>query len=454
MESQSVEQLVFEGMLDRAVVVKSSSAMMSSDAGLIPIRQFDQRWQFTRRLAECLDDTRSDPTHGVGEMINQRLFGIIAGYEDCNDHDDLRGDPVFKILAGRQPTDDELASQPTLSRFENSITPSMLQRLIDFNITTGIERLKMHHDGAVPDEIILDIDPTDDATHGRQQLSLFHGFYKQHQYLPQIISEPTTRHVFLAWLRPGTAHPSLGADDDLMRVVSELRQAQANVAIHVRGDCGFGLPKMYDICEKNGLSYTFGIASNARLKVLAEALMQRAVDGYNESGTKQRLFTHFEYQADSWPHARTVVAKAECQAAGTNLRFVVTSLDVSTDDQARQVYDDYIQRGESEQRNDELKNGLSMDRLSCQRFKANFWRLLLHVAAYNLLNAFRDSPETPAELRRAQPQTWRCRVIKVAARITESSRRIVVELSSSWPHWPLYQAVSHRAATGLIPAPG
>ena len=198
MESQSVEQLVFEGMLDRAVVVKSSSAMMSSDAGLIPIRQFDQRWQFTRRLAECLDDTRSDPTHGVGEMINQRLFGIIAGYEDCNDHDDLRGDPVFKILAGRQPTDDELASQPTLSRFENSITPSMLQRLIDFNITTGIERLKMHHDGAVPDEIILDIDPTDDATHGRQQLSLFHGFYKQHQYLPQIISEPTTRHVFLA----------------------------------------------------------------------------------------------------------------------------------------------------------------------------------------------------------------------------------------------------------------
>ena len=186
MESQSVEQLVFEqlvfeGMVDRPVVVKSSAAMMSSDAGLIPIRQFDQSWKFTRRLAECLDDTRSDPTHAVGEMINQRLFGIIAGYEDCNDHDDLRGDPVFKILAGRRPTDDELASQPTLSRFENSITPAMLQRLIDFNMTTGIERLKMHHGGDVPDEIILDIDPTDDATHGRQQLSLFHSFYKQHQ---------------------------------------------------------------------------------------------------------------------------------------------------------------------------------------------------------------------------------------------------------------------------------
>ena len=458
MESQSVEQLVFEGMVDRPVVVKSSAAMMSSDAGLIPIRQFDQRWKFTRRLAECLDDTRSDPTHAIDEMLSQRLFGIIAGYEDCNDHDDLRNDPVFKILAGRRPTGDELASQPTLSRFENSVTPAMLQRLVDFNITTGVERLQRQH-GDVPDEIILDIDPTDDATHGRQQLSLFHGFYKQHQYLPQIISEPTTKHVFLAWLRPGTAHPSLGADDDLMRVVSGLRKAKAGVTIHVRGDCGFGLPKMYDVCEENELSYTFGMASNARLKVLAEDLMQRAVDGYHASGIKQRLFTRFKYQADSWPHARTVVAKAECQAAGTNLRFVVTSLNVSTDDDARQVYDDYIQRGESEQRNDELKNGLSMDRLSCHRFKANFWRLLLHVAAYNLLNAFRDSPETPTELRKAQPQTWRCRVIKVAARITESSRRIVIELSSSWPHWPLFLAVSHRSlnlnrsATGLIPAP-
>jgi hypothetical protein len=130
---------------------------------------------------------------------------------------------------------------------------AMLQRLIDFNISTGVERLKMHH-GDLPDEIIPDIDPTDDATHGRQQLSLFHGFYKQHQYLPQIISEPTTKHVFLAWLRPGVAHPSLGADDDIMRVVCSLRRAKADVAIHVRGDCGFGVPKMYDACEENSLN--------------------------------------------------------------------------------------------------------------------------------------------------------------------------------------------------------
>ena len=453
MESQSaLTQLVFEGMIDRPVIVQPSAGMMSSDAGLIPLRELDRRWKFTERFADCLDDPRIDPDHTQAEMIRQRLFGIIAGYEDCNDHDDLRSDPVFKIVAQRSPGDDDLASQPTLSRFENSVTPAMLMRLMEFHITTGVERLQQHHGGELPDEVILDIDPTDDATHGRQQLTLFHGYYKQHQYFPQIISEPTTKHVFLAWLRPGAVHPSLGADDDLLRVVTALRNGKPDVSIHVRGDCGFGVPKMYDVCEENGLSYTFGISTNARLKVLAQGLMDQAVAQYEQTSQKQRLFTHFDYQAESWPHPRTVVAKAECQAVGTNLRFVVTSRKVTSDEQAEDVYDAYIQRGESEQRNDELKNGLSMDRLSCHRFAANFWRLLLHVAAYNLLNAFRDADEIPETLRRAQPQTWRVRLIKVAARVIQSTRRTLIEVSSSWPHWTIYTQATQRAQT--FPLPG
>lgn len=453
MESQgALQQLVFEGMIDRPVVVRPSAGMMSSDAGLIPLRELDRRWKFTERFADCLDDSRVDPDHTLDEMIRQRLFGIIAGYEDCNDHDDLRSDPVFKIVAERNPCDDDLASQPTLSRFENSITPAMLMRLIEFQITTGVERLQQQHGGSLPDEVILDIDPTDDATHGKQQLTLFHGYYKQHQYFPQIISEPTTKHVFLAWLRPGAVHPSLGADDDLLRVVTALRKDKPDVSIHIRGDCGFGVPKMYDVCEENGLSYTFGIATNARLKVLAQELMDRAVTQYEQTGQKQRLFTHFEYQAESWPHPRTVVAKAECQAVGTNLRFVVTSREVASEIEAEQIYDAYIQRGESEQRNDELKNGLSMDRLSCHRFAANFWRLLLHVAAYNLLNAFRDADEIPETLRHAQPQTWRIRLIKVAARVIQSTRRTLIEVSSSWPHWSIYTRAAVRSQT--FPLPG
>ena len=445
MDSQGVQkQLSFERITDRPVLVQPSAGMMSSDAGLIPVRELDRCWKFTERFAGCLDDSRVDPDHTLDEMIRQRLFGIIAGYEDCNDHDDLRSDPVFKIVAQRNPADHDLASQPTLSRFENAITPAMLMRLIEFQVTTGVERLRQHHRGSLPNEIILDIDPTDDATHGKQQLTLFHGYYKQHQYFPQIISEPTTKHIFLAWLRPGAVSPSLGADDDLLRVVTALRNAKPDVSIHIRGDCGFGVPKMYDICEKQGLSYTFGIATNARLKVLARELMDRAVAQYEQTGQKQRLFTHFKYQAESWPHPRTVVAKAECQAAGTNLRFVVTSGNATSDAEAEALYDAYIQRGESEQHNDELKNGLSMDRLSCHRFLANFWRLLLHVAAYNLLNAFRDSDEIPASLRHAQPQTWRVRLIKVAARVIQSTRRILVEVSSSWPHWPLYVQATAR----------
>ena len=453
MKSQTVWQRTLEFAGCKPVIVETSEALLTSDAGLLPLREFDRRWQFTERMAACLDDDRRHPAHSRAEMLRQRLFGILADYEDCNDHDDLRHDPVFKLIAERSPAAAALASQPTLSRFENAVTPGMLLALIDFNIRAGVERLQQHHGGTLPDAVTLDIDPTDDATHGKQQLTLFHGYYNQHQYFPQVISEPTTKHVFLAWLRPGAVHPSLGADDDLKRVVDGIRNTKSEIAIHIRGDCGFGLPKMYRFCEEHGLTYTFGIATNERLKVAAAALMQRAVRQYEQTGEKQRLFTHFQYQAKSWKHPRTVVAKAECQAAGTNLRFVVTSLAVTSAEQARQRYDDYIQRGESEQRNDELKNGLCMDRLSCHRFKANFWRLLLHVAAYNLLNAFRDSEEIPEALRHAQPQTWRTRLIKVAARVTQSTRRIVVELSSSWPHWDSYARVTDRAFC-FAPSPG
>jgi hypothetical protein len=385
-------------------------------------------------------------------MTRQRLYGMLAGYEDCNDHDTLRDEPVFKLVAGRQIDDDPLASQPTLSRFENSVTPAELQRLIDFTIDTGVERLREKHDGRMPAQITLDLDTTDDPTHGDQQLTFFHGYYDQYQYLPLIISEPTTKHVFVAWLRPGTLHPTRGADDDLLRVAAKLRAARSDIRIHVRGDADFGLPVMMDCCEapdentgKPAFSYTFGLRSNAVLKRIARPLMDKAVRRYERTDRKQRLFMRFTYQAESWPHPRTVVAKAECHAGGTNLRFVATSLSVPGVRQARRVYDDYIQRGTSEQRMDELKNGLCADRLSCHRFKANFLRLLLHTAAYNLLNALRDHDDLPEVLRKGQPCTWRTHLIKVAATVRQTCRRIIVTLAGQWPWAHFYIAVSRRA---------
>ena len=446
MSLQSVEQLSFDFLPHLPVVVQRHQGQLSSDAGLLPLRQFDQRWNYTQRFAQCLFDPKPLRQHSLLLMLRQRLFGILAGYEDCNDHDILRDDPVFKLIADRLPEDEPLASQPTLSRFENLATPAVLQKLIDFTIQTGIERLKQKHGGRLPASITLDLDATDDPTHGHQQLTLFHGYFGQYQYFPLILSEPTTKHVFVAWLRPGTVHASVGADDDLMRVVNALRKERADIAIHVLGDAGFGLPMMYEICEENDLTYTFGFSTNPRLRKLTEDLMNQAVEQYGQSKQKQRLFDCFEYQCDSWKYPRRVITKAECQEQGTNLRFVVTNrTGVDSPDDGRREYDDYIQRGESEHRMDELKNGLKMDRLSCHRFMANFFRLILHTAAMNLLNASRDHQSLPQILRVGQPCTWRSMLIKVAAVVVQSARRIVVKLAGNWPWWTMYQSVGKRA---------
>ncbi len=446
MSAQGVEQLSFDFLPDLPVVVQPSEGQLSPDAGLLPLRQFDQRWKYTQRMADCLHDPKPARGQSLLSMLRQRLFGILAGYEDCNDHDLLREDPVFKLIADRLPADKALASQPTLSRFENLATPAVLQKLIDFNIHTGIERLKSKHGGKLPASITLDLDATDDPTHGQQQLTFFHGYFGQYQYFPLIISEPTTKHVFVAWLRPGTVHASLGAEDDLMRVVNALRQERPDIVIHVRGDAGFGLPKMYEICEENTLTHTFGFATNARLKKLTEGLMSQAVRQYATTQQKQRLFDCFEYQCETWDHPRQLIVKAECHAEGTNLRFVVTNRPgVTAPDDGQREYDHYIQRGESEQRMDELKNGLKMDRLSCHRFMANFFRLLEHTAAMNLLNAARDDTTLPPVLRVGQPCTWRTHLIKIAAVIVQSTRRILVQLANHWPWWRMYQAVGRRA---------
>ena len=447
------EPLLFGFLPSRELLVECSTGQITSDAGLLPLRQFDQQWGYTARMAACLTDLKARRQQSLVSMLRQRVFGILAGYEDCNDHDTLRNDPIFKMVADRLPEDDPLASQPTLSRFENQATPAALQGLTDFLITTGIERLKQHHDGKLPATITLDVDATDDPTHGQQQLAFYHGYFEQYQYFPLMISEPITKHVFVAWLRPGAVHAALGADDDLRRVVNALRKERPDMQIHVRADAGFAMPRMYAVCEENNLTFTFGFSTNARLKKQTEALLRQAVVEYEKTGEKQRLFDTFEYQCDSWSHPRRLIAKAECHKQGTNLRFVVTNRPgVTSAADGQREYDDYVQRGESEQRIDELKNGLKMDRLSCHRFKANFFRLILHTAAMNLLNAMRDHPSLPEVLRKGQPCTWRSMVIKVAATVIQSTRRVVVKLSGHWPWWHFYQMAAERCNAFLSTA--
>jgi hypothetical protein len=466
---QSAWQKSFGFLGSKPIVVEPVEEHLTSDAGLLPIRQFDEQIGLTAEFAAALGDPRFGPfvDHSFAEMARMRIYGILAGYADQNDHDQLRYDPVFKLLAGRQPSDDELASQPTLSRFENAIDIASLWRLRDVLMDQFLASF-----AAAPRRLTFDIDTFDDPTHGDQQLTFFHGYYEQYQYQPRLITCAQNDLVVMACLLHGTAHAALGADDDLEYLVGRLRAKWPDVVIELRGDSGMAVPAMYDVCERLEVQYTFGLRLNPVLKRQSDALLAEAVEQYERTGQPQRLFTAFWYQAGSWALPRWVVVKAEAHAAGTNRRAVVTNRPGARV-LPQAAYDEYANRGESENRNKEIKCGLEADRLSDHRYLANLFRLYLHSATLNLLVRLRNHvadppPQNPAaelprealagyarrrffnQRRASDPLgeghacTWRMRLIKVAARVIETSRRIIVRLSGSWPHLDHYRQVSQQ----------
>jgi hypothetical protein len=369
-----------------------------------------------------------------------------------------------------------LASQPTHSRFENAISVRSLFRLRDVFIDQLIASF-----ATAPGHLTLDIDAVDDPAHGEQQLVLFHGYFEQYQYFPSFITCADNDQLVVLSLRPGAVHAALGADDDLEHLVNRLRRSWPDMRLHVRGDAGYGMPWMYAVCERLGVDYTFGLSSNAVLKRHTAALLEQAEAAFDATGQPQRLFEAFWYQAGSWEHARWVIVKVEANALGTNRRFIVTNRP-GAQVLPEATYDDYAARGEGENRNKELKCGLSIDRTSDHRFMANFFRLYLHGLAYNLLVRLRRAvaappppllPEPPAEAlegsarrkhfsrRRAldplgegQPCTWRSMLIKVAAEVVVSTRRIVVRLCGTWPYLDWYQRVCQYLQSQALESTG
>ena len=482
MDSDSDFQIIFDFASSKPVVLEPSAGQISRDAGLLPFRQLDEQLGLTRQFAEALADSRDQAyvDHSVLDMTRMRVYGILADYPDQNDHDVLRSDPIFKLICGRSIEDEDLASQPTLSRFENAIDVGSFFRLRE----TLIEQFIASFDEP-PRQLTLDMDPFDDPTHGQQQLTFFHGYYDQYQYLPRLITCAENDLVLDLCLLYGSAHPALGADSDLAYVVGRLRQAWPGVRIHFRGDSGLGVPKVYKACEQLDIEYTIGIGMNSRLKKLSDGLLEEAVSRFEATGQSQRLFCAFWYRADSWPTQRWVVVKCEANAQGTNRRAVVTTRPGASVMPAA-CYDEYADRGESENRNKELKCGLQADRLSDHRYFANLFRLYLHATAHNLLVRTRDvvvdPPTEPAgihflgeaaeqdvpveawsgrrrrqwhNLRRehdplgeGQACTWRTRLIKVGAVVFESARRVVVQLSSSWPYLNHFKKVSQQILAG------
>ena len=444
METVCHNQLIFESLSSKDVIADFAGGRITSDAGGLLLREVDQRYRLAEKAARCLRDSRvaHKVKHDLLTLVRQRLFAIAQGYEDNNDAATLARDPAMKIMVGRAPDSaGDLASQPTLSRFENGITAKDLRRLSDWLLELYLKT----HPGPRK-VIVLDMDATDDPTHGKQQLSFFHGYYEEHMYHPLLVFDGRTGFPLAAVLRPGNTHASHGALAVLKRLIKKLKQAYPEALILFRADAGFAVPALYRYLERQEVRYVIGFITNNRVLEKAAALLKKAQAAYQVTGEKQRLFTAFSYQAESWTRPRRIIAKVEYTRLGVNQRFVVTNLVRNP----QFVYDEiYVLRGDVENRIKELKLELKADRLSCQRFLANQFRLLLHTSAYCLFWLLRRHLQD-TELETAQVNTLRLKLLKIGARIRETNRRIWVHLASGYPYRNLLALVLQnlRASPG------
>ena len=428
-------QLNFSFYRHQPIRADFSGGQITSDAGLLPLRAFDQRHHLTRDLAQLLSDPRQNDRvhHDSLALLRQRIYQIVAGYEDANDANRLRHDPMLQIVAD-QKLGDALGSQPTLSRWENAPSARDLvhanDRLCELFIRLCGDQVRQRG------ELLLDLDSTDDPTHGQQQLSFFNGAYGQHMYHPMLIFERHTGCLLAARLRPGNASSHARIVPMLLRLVPRLQSAFPGVQIKLRGDAGFALPLLYKFCEFFAIQYALGIPTNCVFQQRAETLQKQLERRYRRTQLPQRSFSSFRHRAHSWPRQRRICYKAEHTATGTNLRFLVTN----SAGRASQVFAFYNDRGECENRIQEFKNGFCADRLSCHRFLANAFRLLLHGAAYHLVNRFRL--QLPQPWRSAQIETLRARLFKLGARVRQTARCIRFHLATGWPFQNLFRSVA------------
>jgi hypothetical protein len=426
------KQLSFANLDSRSVVAEFSAGPMTSDGGSLLLREIDLATDLSSSMSRALCDRRDQAKvhHGHEELLRQRLFAIAMGYEDCNDHQSLRSDPGLKTAVGSLPeTDPALASQPTLSRFENRVGNGELRRLSDALMDAYVAAHP-----APRKVIVLDMDATDDPTHGQQQLSMFHGYYDQYMLHPLLIFDGLTGFPVASVLRAGNAHAAKGAAAILKRIIRRLKKAYPKATILVRADAGFAVPAIYRLLEREKVKYTIGLITNDRLRKRAAHLVLKAETEFAKTGEKQRLFGSFYHRAESWQRSRRVIAKVERLPRGLNQRFVVTNIVES----AAGIYDSiYTGRGDAENRIKELKLHLKADRLSCTRFKANQFRLLLHTFAFVLLWRLRQSL-AGTELAAATVDTLRLKLLKIAARVVQSVRRILFTMPRAYPYRRLF----------------
>ena len=416
----------------RLIEADFSGGDLSSDGGLLLLRQVDRHLGLSRAAAAALPDPR-DPErirHGLRDLLAQRLYGLCCGYEDLNDHKALRGDVLMQTAVGR---DEALASAPTFSRLENRASRAQAWALHEVLVAQFIAGHK-----SAPAELVLDIDASDVPLHGNQELSQFHAYYDHHCYLPLYVF--CGQSMLACYLRPSKIDGAKHAAAVIKLLVTRLRQVWPSTHLIVRADSGFCRRRLLQWCERSGVGYVIGLARNARLHAAVEYAEAALADGYAKSGTKQRFIGEFGYAAKTWSHERRVVTRLEYGAQGTNPRFIVTNLEGD----AVQLYDRlYCQRGEAENRIKEAQLDLFGTRASCTRFAANQFRLLLAALAYTLMVRLRELALHASELERASAATIRCRLLKIGAAILRNTRRVRVMLAS---HHPLRELFAQAAA--------
>jgi hypothetical protein len=467
------ESFDFQPLFRREVVAQFNGGQITSDAGGLLLRQTEQITGIVRQFADCFTDHR-DPElieHSVYDLVSQRVYGLALGYEDLNDHDQLRYDPLLAVMVGKSdPTGEDrlakrdrgkpLAGKSTLNRLE--LTPVRASRKSRYKkIAANRHQVRQYFLDVFfqahrrpPRRIVLDLDATDDPLHGNQPGRFFHGYYQHYCYLPLYIF--CGEHLLVARLRPSNIDASAGALRELERVVGEIRKRWPKVKILVRADSGFCREPIMAWCERQRVDYLFGLAKNERLTGEIASELEQARQAFEETGRAARVYKDFRYQTlESWSRSRRVIGKAEHLRQGANPRFVVTSLRPKQFD-ARTVYErQYCARGDMENRIKEQQLQLFADRTSCGTMRANELRMWFSAVAYTLTIALRRLGLAQTDLAKAQPATIRLKLLKIGAQIHVTVRKVWVSLAEGYPYRRLFrQAWANLKAAAARSLPG
>jgi len=427
MTQNTKQMMIFKDIFHKKVTADFNGGDVSSDGGLLFLREVESKVQIIKRITDILRDRRHSGyvKHHINQLLSQRVFQVASGYEDANDSDSLKDDPILKIVCDR--VNGSLASQPTMSRFENPISKTDLYRIAQTFVDIFIDSYKRP-----PKGIILDLDDTEDKTYGSQQLSFFNAYHDSYCFMPLHIYEGKSGKLVTTILRTGKRPSGKEITMILKRIVKRIRKVWPEVGIIVRGDSHYSCPEVFDFCDENDLKYVLGLTVREPIKKKAQTLSDQSSVLFSLTNKPVKLFGEFFYQAGSWTRRKRIIYKAERNDKGSNIRAIVTNLENSN---RRMIYNTiYCGRGAMELMIKEHKNHLRSDKTSCSSFLANQFRLFIHSMAYVLLHAFREICLRNTQFAKAQFDTIHLKILKLGARVIHLSTKVKVYLPTSCPY--------------------